>query len=161
MFGKKTLSAVFCAALISVSAMAQDAGPGGAGGFEHHHGGMGHGLGFLRGVTLTDAQQAQLHEITHANWTQIKPVMKQLRAIHGQIIDQLAGAGAVNAAQLGSLQQQASQLRSQIDAQNLNMAIQVRGILTPTQIAQAAQLHQQLGALHDQERSLMNPQSQQ
>jgi Spy/CpxP family protein refolding chaperone len=155
MFGKKTLAAAFCAALISVSAMAQDGGPGG-GGF-HHGGGMGRGgLGFLHGVTLTDAQQAQVHEIAHASFAQLKPAMQQLRALHGQIADQLSSSGAVNSAQLASLQQQASQLRSQIEAGRLSMAIQVRGILTQQQLEQAAQLHQQLGALHAQERTLMN-----
>jgi Spy/CpxP family protein refolding chaperone len=153
MFGKKTLATVFCAALISVSALAQDGGPGGFG----RHRGMGGDMAFLHGITLTDAQQAQLKDIMHANRAQMKPMMQQMRALQTQKADQLFSAGAVNSAQLAALQQQISQLKGQIDAQRLSMIVAARGVLTSAQLAQAAQLHQQMTALHAQERSLMNP----
>ncbi|HVJ54115.1 MAG TPA: periplasmic heavy metal sensor [Aliidongia sp.] len=162
MFGKKTLTVAFCAALLSMAAAAQEQGPGPGPGGWHHHGGPRGELAFLHGITLTDAQQTQIHEIVKASRTQMKPTAQQLRALHTQIREQLEGTGAINSGQLTTLQQQASALRDQIDAARLNTAIQIRAVLTPAQIAQAAQLHQQLTSLHEQERTLMeqaHPQS--
>jgi Spy/CpxP family protein refolding chaperone len=116
------------------------------------HGGWHHdGLEILRGVTLTDAQKTQLHTIMHATWSQMKPIMRQERSIHEQIVTGLLGASAVTQEQLTPLVQQEEQLRSQIDAARLSTALQVRALLTPEQLAKAATVHQQLEALHAQE----------
>ncbi|HEV2677671.1 MAG TPA: periplasmic heavy metal sensor [Aliidongia sp.] len=148
MFNRKILAAALCAALIPFAALAAPDGPG-----RHHHGGHGT-FGFLEGVTLTPEQKAQVHEIIQASWTQSKPLAQQLRADHKQIADLLAGAGAVTAAQLTPIQQQAGQLQQQLDSQRLATALQVRALLTPTQLAQSAQTHQQLENLHQQERAV-------
>ena len=121
------------------------------------HGGMGHGyLGFLQGVTLSDAQQTRMHDITHASWQQLKPQMQQLRALREQIGGDLASTAAVSAPQLVALQQQAQTLQNQLDQAKLATAIQVRALLTPEQLSQAATVHAQLAALHQQEHAVLS-----
>jgi Spy/CpxP family protein refolding chaperone len=122
----------------------------------HHRPGAPRGdLGFLAGVTLTDAQKTQIHQLLHASFAEIGPLRQQRQALMAQIADQLASTAAVDAAQLTGLQQQAEQLGAQIDAQRLATALQIRALLTPDQLAQAAQVHQQLAALRAQMRSLV------
>jgi Spy/CpxP family protein refolding chaperone len=149
MFAKKMLFAALCVAAVPFAALAA---PGGHGG---HHGGRGHGaMGFLQGVTLTPEQKTQIHEIVQTSWSTAKPLMQQLRADQKQMSDLLASTGAVTAAQLTPIQQQAAQIRQQLDSQRMATALQVRALLTPAQLAQSAQTHQQLASLHQQERAV-------
>ncbi|GGF25599.1 hypothetical protein GCM10011611_34600 [Aliidongia dinghuensis] len=151
MFSKKILIAALSAAIIPLAAMAAPEGPG-----WHHHGGRdGHGpFSFLEGVTLTQEQKTQIHQIIETSWTQAKPLMQQLHADRKQIDDLLAGTGTVTEAQLTTIQQQESQLQQQLASQRLATALQVRALLTPAQLAQSAQTHQQLESLHQQERAI-------
>jgi len=147
MFGKKTLIAALSLAAIPVVALAA---PGG------HFGHRGHGgeFSFLEGVTLTADQQTQLHQIVKASWTTSKPLVEQLHADRKQIGDLLASTATVTSAQLTTLQQQADQIRTQLESQRLATALQIRALLTPAQLAQSAAAHQQLESLHAQERAV-------
>jgi periplasmic protein CpxP/Spy len=136
--------------LLPLAAMAQ--APGGG----HWHGRGGGDLSFLTGVQLTDAQKEQVHQLFHASHAQIGPLEQQIRSLHQQIENQLASTGSVDQAQLTSLEQQADQLRAQVDQQRLEIALQVRALLTPAQLAQAAQVHQQLQSLHAQMKSVLS-----
>ena len=137
--------------LLAGGAVAQDMHGG-----MHHAGPGGHGyLGFLQGVTLTDAQQSQMHAILKSSWQQMKPQMQQLRALREQIGGDMASTATVNATQLVGLEQQAQTLQSQIDKLKLATAIQVRSLLTPDQLSQSATVHAQLAALHQQEHNVM------
>jgi periplasmic protein CpxP/Spy len=137
--------------LVPLTAMAQGTGHPG------HHRGPGRGdLSFLAGVQLTAPQKQQVHQLVHASYAQIGPLEKQMRSLNGQIADTLASTASVDQAQLSSLQQQVEQLRGQIDQQRLSTALQVRAVLTPAQLAQAAQVHQQLQSLHQQIRTVLS-----
>ena len=125
------------------------------GGGHHRHGGPRGDLGFLTGVTLTDAQKTQVHQLLHAGFAELRPLQQQRHALLAQISDQLASTASVDAAQLTGLQQQAEQFGAQIEAQRLATALQIRALLTPDQLAQSAQVHQQLAALHAQMRSVV------
>jgi periplasmic protein CpxP/Spy len=139
-------------ALLPLTAIAQ----GQTFGAGHHRYGAPRGdLGFLAGVTLTDAQKAQIHQLLRASFAATKPLRQQRHAVRAQISDQLASTASVDATQLSGLQQQAEQLGAQIDAQRLATALQIRALLTPDQLAQAAQVHQQLATLRAQMRSLI------
>jgi Spy/CpxP family protein refolding chaperone len=123
---------------------------------EHGHGGWHHdGLEILHGLDLTDAQKAEVHKIAKANWAQMKPIMEQMHSIHEQIVTKLTTTGAVTEADLTPLVQQEETLRSQIDTARLSTVLQVRGLLTPAQLSKAASVHQQLEALHEQERAVV------
>jgi Spy/CpxP family protein refolding chaperone len=123
---------------------------------DHEGGGWHHGggdLAFLHGVNLTDAQQAQVKEIQHTNWAQLKPIMKQVHAIHEQIASGfLAGQ---TAEQLSGLVSQEEALRTQLDSARLATAVQIRGILSPAQLSQAADTHAKMQALRAQEHEVM------
>lgn len=145
---RKVLLAASVAALLPLAAMAQERGG-------RWHGGHGGDFAFLTGVQLTNAQKEQVHELMHTSFAQVKPLMQQLHSLHQQIGDQMASAGSVDQAQVTSLLQQLEQVREQLDQQRLETALQVRALLTPEQLAQAAQAHQQLQSLHAQIKSVL------
>lgn len=146
---RKLLLATSLVALLPLGAMAQG-GPG------HWHGRHGGELGFLAGVQLTEQQRDQMHQLMQASFGQMKPLLKQMHDLRRQLGDQLASAGSVDQGQLTGLQQQIEQLRGQIDQQRLETALQVRALLTPEQLAQAAQAHQQLQSLRQQMRNVLS-----
>ncbi len=121
-----------------------------------HGGGWHHdGMEILHGLDLTDAQKSEVHKIIKTNWSQMKPVMEQARTLHEQIVTKLTGTDAVTQTDLTPLVQQEEQLRAQLDNARVSTALQIRGLLTPAQLAKAASTHQQLEALHEQERAIV------
>lgn len=127
----------------------------------HHGGPMGPGDGsmpmmmLLRHANLSAAQDQQVHQIMESSFTQARPMMKQLRALHGEMADKLLAAGKVSPADFSNLQAQESKLRNQLDAQMLATALKIRNVLTPAQIAKLAELHGKLKALHAQAQALL------
>jgi Spy/CpxP family protein refolding chaperone len=140
-----------CAALLPLAALAQ---PGD--GPMHFHGGHGPDSALLQGVTLTETQQSQIQTIHQTNWATAKPLMQQLRATEEQITAALLASGSVNSSQLAALQSTASSLHAQLDQLRLSTELQVRGVLTSAQVAQAASTHAQVESLHQQMHSLMH-----
>jgi Spy/CpxP family protein refolding chaperone len=131
---------------VSGAAVAQPMGPG------FHHGG---GMEFLHGITLTDAQKAQMKSIHQSGWAQMKSIMTQMRSVHEQMVNRMLAAGEVTAEALSPLVQQEESLRNQMDAIHLSETLQMRAVLTPEQLAQAASTHAKLETLHQQEHAVM------
>lgn len=125
---------------------------------EMHHGGHhSHGyLEFLQGVTLTEAQKTQVHQIMQAGWSQMKPQMEQLRSLHEQLSGDLASTASLNTAQLVALQQKMQSLQAQMDQARLSTALQVHQLLTADQLGQSAAVHAQLSTLRAQEHSVLS-----
>ncbi len=145
-----TKSAMLAAALVGAMSLAAAAVAEPMGGW--HHGGE--GMEFLHGLSLTDAQRDQVHSIEKAGWEQMRPIMKQMHALHEQIATGLLSGATAD--QLTTLVQQEETLRNQMDAEHLSLAMQVRGVLTPEQLSQASTQHAKLTALHQQEHELMH-----
>ena len=155
-YGKIAIVAAACLVAVPVSMAVRADAHGEAGEFHGRPGMGGHGyLGFLEGVQLTGSQRQQMHELMKAAWSQDKAQFKQLRALKTQIADQMAGSGAVSADAVGGIQQQAAQIGEQLDADRLSVAMQVRSLLTPDQLAQSASVHTQMKSLRQQEQALM------
>ena len=156
-YGKIAIVAVGCLLAVPVSmSMSSGADARAEMGELHGRAGGGHGyLGFLQGVQLTGSQRQQMHGLMKAAWAQDKAQAKQLRALKTQIADEMAGAGAVSADRMSGLQQQAAAIAEQLDADRLSVAMQVRGLLTPDQLAQSASVHTQMKSLHQQEHALL------
>jgi Spy/CpxP family protein refolding chaperone len=114
-----------------------------------HHGGPGD-LEFLHGLTLTDAQKQQLHSIVKSSMTQNKSLMEQLHQLREQHITLILTAGSTQS-QLAAVLHQEENVRNQLDNAHLAMALQLRDVLTPQQLSQAADLHAKMEALHEQE----------
>lgn len=105
---------------------------------------------FIRRADLTPEQQAKVHQIMSSSLTQAQPLMKQLKEIHDQIGDKLMSAGAVNAPDIEVFQQRENRIHQQLDEQALSAALQIRSLLTPKQLAKAADLHNKLKRLREQ-----------
>src|SRR5712692_10542713 len=146
------LAAMAVTMLWSATAFGQEAGSG-----RHGHGMGGWGGHILQGVGLTDAQKAQIRQIRANHRPQFRALSVQRRTAQGRLGDQLYGTDAVTTASLAPLTQQIDQLRNQLAQERLQFALEVRNVLTPDQLAKAAQIRQQLNQLRQQMRTLLQP----
>ena len=133
------------------SATAFGEGPG------HGRHGMGWGGPILRSVGLTDAQKAQIHQIMASHRPQFRALGEQLREARSQLGDQLYGTNPVTTASLAPLTQQIYKLREQLAQERLQVALEIRSVLTSDQLGKAAQTRLQLNQLRSQMRTLLNP----
>ena len=128
---------------------------------------MGEGAGMtvpllLRGANLTADQKTQVQQIMSNHHSTFQSLFTQLRTAQDQLSSKLLSAGAVSESDLAPQIQQISTLRSQLAEEGLRVALEIRNILTPDQLANAAQLKTQMQSLQGQMRNLMKPnQSQQ
>jgi Spy/CpxP family protein refolding chaperone len=122
---------------------------------------MGHGMMpiFLRAADLTPAQQAQIKQILQDNRAKMHAQSEQMHAAREAMAAKLLSAGTVTASDLSTEIQQISQAQQQMLQSKLNMALQVRAVLTPAQLQRVAQVHAQFESLHQQMRALMGPPS--
>jgi Spy/CpxP family protein refolding chaperone len=109
----------------------------------------------IRGVGLTDAQQAQVRQIVAGHRPRFEALRTQLRVASEQLAEKLYAAGPVSIDDVAPLRQQVSQLRDQMGQEALQTALEVRGVLTPDQLAKAAQIRQRLRELRGEMRSLV------
>jgi Spy/CpxP family protein refolding chaperone len=108
----------------------------------------------LRGVGLTDSQQAQVRQIVAGHRPQFQTLRGQLRTAQQQLADKLYGADPVTLDGLALLTLQIAQLREQLAREALQTALDIRAVLTPDQLAKAAQIRQRLTELRSEMRSL-------
>lgn len=120
------------------------------------HGGH-HGDELFHGIALNDTQKSQMKTIEQAGWAQAKPTMEQMRSVHEQIMTRMLAPGSVSEADLAPLLTQEEQLRTQLDQIRLSSGLQMRAVLTASQLADAAAKHTQLVSLHEQERAVVDP----
>jgi Spy/CpxP family protein refolding chaperone len=111
----------------------------------------------IRQANLTSDQQAKVHDIMRANFSQAQPLLEQLRSVHDQIADKLMSTGTVGASDLTPLQTQEAQIHQQLDSQMMSTALQIRGLLSADQLARIASLHSQLKSLRSQIDALLGP----
>ncbi len=139
-----------CALSAAGAAVAGPHGGGWGGGWG------GEGMELLHSINLTDAQKEQAHTIEKAAWASAKPIMEQLRAAHQQMATAMLATGTVTAESLQPMVTQEESLRAQLDTIHLNAALQIRALLTPDQLAQAAATQAKLESLHEQEHAVVN-----
>ena len=107
----------------------------------------------LKKLELTADQDAQVQNIMAAHRDTFKNLFTQLEAAHEEMASKFFAPGPLSAADLTSQTQGVSQLREQLMNEGLKVALEIRGVLTPDQLAKAAQLKDQMQALHAQMRS--------
>jgi uncharacterized protein involved in exopolysaccharide biosynthesis len=114
-------------------------------------------LRLLYKVGLTDDQKAQVKQILANHRTTLRSLRSQLQANREQLSDMLLGASPLTSdnPQLQSLAQTAHDLRGQIANEWLQAMVEVRAVLRPDQLAQAAQLQEQLRTLRKEMHSLL------
>jgi len=143
------VAAIVASILLTGTAFGEGVGPG-------RHG-TGWGGPILRSVGLTDAQKAQIHQIMASHRPQFRALREQLRAARSQLGDQLYGANPVTTATLAPLTQQIDKLREQLAQERLQVALEIRGVLTSDQLAKATQIRLELSQLRSRMRTLLNP----
>jgi len=111
----------------------------------------------LRSANLTSDQQTQVHQLMQSQRSQVQPIEKQIRALREQLADKLLGPGTVTAADFTSLQQQLSQLQTQLADQTLKTALKIRALLSNDQLSRMSQVSTRLQSMHREMESLMNP----
>jgi Spy/CpxP family protein refolding chaperone len=109
----------------------------------------------LRSANLTRAQQQQVQLILNSNMAQMQGLHQQLQTLHEQIAGKLLSPGAVSAADLKPMVQEASRLEGQLNQNMADTALAIRNVLTPEQIGRLAEVHHKLQTLHTQIQSLM------
>jgi Spy/CpxP family protein refolding chaperone len=111
----------------------------------------------IRGANLTADQQAQIRQIMANHRATFRDLLSQLRTSQDQMANKLFSTARLQEADLAPHVQQISQLRNQLAEEGLRVVLQIRGILTPEQLAKASQLKSQMDSLHSQIRSLWEP----
>lgn len=112
----------------------------------------------LKGVDLTPEQEAKVHSIMTAHHATFRTLFTQLRAAHEEMADKLFAPGAVTTEDLAPQTQRMTQLRDQLMRDGLNVMLEIRTLLTPEQLAKAAQLKTRMQALQSEMRSLLHEQ---
>ena len=123
----------------------------------HGHGGSMMGAGsepgmlfpmMLRTLELTPAQRGQVAEIMARHRTSMEPLFQQVRAAHDELATKLFAPGTVSAADLAPGLARLAVLKQQLLQDWTQAALETRAVLTPEQLAKAAQVKQRLDALH-------------
>jgi periplasmic protein CpxP/Spy len=120
---------------------------------------IGHGPGMmlpllLRGVNLTADQKAQIKQIMDKHRATLRDLFGQLHVAHEEMHNKLFEPGALQESDLMSQSQEISQLHNQLKQEGLKVMLEIRQVLTPEQLAKAAQLRQQMQTLQAQMRKL-------
>ena len=108
----------------------------------------------LKGVDLTPEQQTQVKEIVVAHRPTFRGLVSQLREAHKELADKLFAPETVQEADLTPQVQRVIQLRQQLMQEGLKVALEVRGVLTPEQLAKASQLKDRMRALRTEMRGI-------
>ena len=119
-----------------------------------HWGAGGFGV-LLRGAGLTEAQEAQVRQIVANHRAEFQRLGGELRAARAALDAKLYGTDPVAAVDLVPLVEQIGRLRGELTQQSMQVALEIRGILTPEQLARAAQMRQRLAELRTEMRSLL------
>lgn len=109
----------------------------------------------LRGANLTADQKSQVRQIMANHRDTLRNLFGQLRAARQDMSNKLFSTGGIQESDLASDIQQISLLRKQLTEEGLKVMLEIRGVLTSAQLANAAQRYQQLQALRAQMRNLL------
>lgn len=135
--------------------------PGFAQAREGRHGGD--GLPFsrqlLHALSLNESQQGQVRTAFTTYRDTVRPLWTEMRATRQHLQDVLLNANLdTNAVQMD--QQHLAGLQADLLQARITLAEAIRNVLTSTQLAQAAQLTQQLRTLGEERHQLLMPQTQ-
>ena len=108
-------------------------------------------------VKLTPERDARVREILSARRTAARSTLEQLRQAQQELADRLLAPGEVQAADIQPQLQQIGQLREQLLQGSAQVALEVRAVLTPEQLARAVQVRTRLQQLRGEMRQLFEP----
>lgn len=143
-----------------------DGGPMGGGGPGMRGGGPGMGAGpdadpgmmfgmVLRSAGLTPEQRTQVHGIMEAHRPRFQELFGQLRSTNEAMSTRLLKPGTLTLEELQPQIDQITRLREQIVLEGTRVALDLRGVLTPEQLAKASDVSQRMQALRAEMKSLL------
>lgn len=94
----------------------------------------------IRSANLTPDQETRVRTILTAHRTATRSALEQLRRAQEELADKLLAAGPTQLADLQPQLQQIGQLREQLLQDSAQIALEVRAVLTPEQLAKAGQV---------------------
>jgi hypothetical protein len=109
----------------------------------------------LQGVGLNDDQKKQVQEILKTNRTALFGLFGQLRTANQALADKLISTGPLTKADLQPLMDQVIKVRGDIMSHGLDVALQVRGLLSQDQLAKAVEVKAKMRDLRNQMRQLL------
>ncbi len=122
-------------------------------------GAWGHGregfLALLRSAGLTDAQRAQVQQILANHRPEFRRLAGDLRTAREALNAKLYGTDPVTPTDLAPLAEQVDKIQSQLAQERVQVAREIRNILTPDQLARVAQTRQRLNELRGEMRTLL------
>jgi Spy/CpxP family protein refolding chaperone len=108
----------------------------------------------LRSANLTPEQDAKVRGLLAARRAASQAMVAQLRQAQEELADKLFAPGTVKEADLQPQLQKIAQVREQLMQESAKVALEVRALLTPEQLARAAQLKDRMRQLQSEIRQL-------
>jgi Spy/CpxP family protein refolding chaperone len=161
----RTIRTILAAALLITSsataALAQSPPPGPGAPLGGMRGSMGRTDGelwlMIRAANLTPEQQAKVRGILATHRTTTRPLIAQMRQAQQELGAKLLAPGPLQPADLQPQLGRIGQLRDQLAQDGAQAALEVRAVLTPEQLARAAQTKERLTQLREEMHQLMQP----
>jgi Spy/CpxP family protein refolding chaperone len=110
----------------------------------------------LKGIDLTAEQEKHVHDIMKAHRASLRSLFREIQVAHKDVADKLFAPGNVQADDVATQMQRVAQLQERLMQEGLKVALEVRGVLTPEQLAKAAEIKDRMRALHTEMRQLFN-----
>ena len=109
----------------------------------------------LQGVGLNDDQKKQVRDLLKADHATLYALFEQLRTANQALADKLVSTGPVTDQDLQPLVDQVMSVRRDIVNHGLKVVLQVRALLSPDQLAKAAEVKTKMRDLRAQMRALL------
>jgi uncharacterized membrane protein len=109
----------------------------------------------LRGAHLTVDQQSKVRVVLSAHRGTIRSLTEQLRQAQEEVADKLFAPGPLQAADLQPSLQRITSVREQLLQESAQVVVEVRALLTPDQVAEAARVKDRLRTLTMEMRQLL------
>jgi len=157
----RIIVATLLIAATATTALAQSPPPGRGASFEGMREAVGRTDGelwlMIRAAGLSPDQQAKVRGILSAHRAATRPLVEQLRQAQQELGAKLLAPGPLQPADLQPQLGRIGQLRDQLAQDGAQAALEVRAVLTPEQLARAAQTKERLSQLREEMRQLMQP----
>jgi len=111
----------------------------------------------VRSANLTPEQDTKVKELVVARRTAARALSQQLRQSEDELAEKLLAPGSIHLADVQPQLQRIAQLREQILRDSTQAALDIRALLTPEQLARAAQTNTRMRQLQREMRQLVPP----